>query len=164
MVSLDCIIPLPFLKILFIYLTERAREYKQGETAERGEGFPLSREPDVGLRFRILGSPESRTDTQPTEPPRGPQLYFFFNSGATQKERQSHKQRRSPMRGSIPGLQDHAPDQRQVLNRGATRESPSTVFLFFFFFFFFCILILMTLNRESASPAAPVRSTPLQQH
>jgi len=51
-----------FLKILLIYLRERVskreREHKLGGEAE-GEGeadSPLSREPDVGLGLRTLGS------------------------------------------------------------------------------------------------------------
>ena len=45
-----------FLKILFIYLRERASTLKTGGGAEpRGEaGSPLSREPDVGLDPRIM--------------------------------------------------------------------------------------------------------------
>ena len=49
-----------FLKILFIYLTERdtAREGTQVGGVEEGEaGLPLSREPDGGLHPRTLGSP-----------------------------------------------------------------------------------------------------------
>ena len=48
-----------FLKILFIYLTERdpVREGTQAGGAGEGEaGFPLSREPDVGLNPRTLSS------------------------------------------------------------------------------------------------------------
>ena len=53
-----------FLKILFIYLSERGRkrererrEHKQGEWQAEGEaGSPLSKEPDVGLNHRTLGS------------------------------------------------------------------------------------------------------------
>ena len=48
-----------FLKILFIYLTERERERVQaGEVAEEeGEaGCPLSGEPDTGLHPRTLRS------------------------------------------------------------------------------------------------------------
>ena len=38
------------LKILLIYLTETGREGTQAEGVGEGEaGFPLSREPDVGL-------------------------------------------------------------------------------------------------------------------
>jgi len=48
-----------FLKILFIYLTERdiEREGTQAEEVGEGEaGLPPSREPDVGLDPRTLGS------------------------------------------------------------------------------------------------------------
>jgi len=48
-----------FLKILFLYLTERdtAREATQAGGVGEGEaGFPPSREPDVGLDPRTLGS------------------------------------------------------------------------------------------------------------
>jgi len=48
-----------FLKILLIYLTERdtAREGIQAGGVGEGEaGFPLSREADVGLNPRTLGS------------------------------------------------------------------------------------------------------------
>ena len=48
-----------FLKILFIYLTERdtAREGTQAGGVGEGEaGFPPSREPDAGLDPRTLGS------------------------------------------------------------------------------------------------------------
>ena len=53
---------LAFLKILFIYLSERKREqasmHKQGELQAEGEvGSLLSKEPDVGLDDpRTLGS------------------------------------------------------------------------------------------------------------
>ena len=46
-----------FLKILCIYLMEK--EHKQGEWQTEGEGEAgslLSREPNVGLQLRILGS------------------------------------------------------------------------------------------------------------
>ena len=46
-------------KILFIYLTERARKHKQGELQVEGEGeanSPLSREPNTGLDLRTLRS------------------------------------------------------------------------------------------------------------
>ena len=46
-----------FKKILFIYLTKR--EHKQGEQQAEGEGEAgslLTREPDVGLEPRTLGS------------------------------------------------------------------------------------------------------------
>ena len=44
-----------FLKILFI--GEREKAYKQGEWQAEGEaGFPLSKEPNVGLDPRTLGS------------------------------------------------------------------------------------------------------------
>ena len=47
-----------FLKILFIYLTERERSQVGREAGrERGEaGSLLSREPDAGLDPRTLGS------------------------------------------------------------------------------------------------------------
>ena len=50
---------LSLLKKIFYYLlTEREREkHKQvKQQAEREAGFPLSREPDVGLDPRTLGS------------------------------------------------------------------------------------------------------------
>ena len=53
---LICII---FLKILFIYLTEKeaAREGTQAGGMRKGEvGFLLSRKPDAGLDPRMLGS------------------------------------------------------------------------------------------------------------
>jgi len=41
----------------FIYLSERWREHKQGEQRAEGEaGSPPSKEPDVGLDPRTLGS------------------------------------------------------------------------------------------------------------
>jgi len=55
-------------------LTERdtAREGTQAGGVREGEaGFPLSREPNVGLDPRTLGSwPELKADAPPTEPPR----------------------------------------------------------------------------------------------
>ena len=48
-----------FLKILFIYLTERdtAREGTQAGRVGEGEAdFPLSRDPYAGLNPRTLGS------------------------------------------------------------------------------------------------------------
>ena len=48
-----------FLKIVFIYLTERERSRAGGaaEGERVGEaGSPLSREPNVGLDHRTLGS------------------------------------------------------------------------------------------------------------
>ena len=42
-----------FLTISFIYLRERAHE---GKGAEGEADFPLSREPDLGLSLRTLGS------------------------------------------------------------------------------------------------------------
>ena len=48
-----------FLKILFIYLTERERSQVGRETGREREeeaGSPLSREPDMGLNPRTLGS------------------------------------------------------------------------------------------------------------
>ena len=55
-----------FLKILFIYLTEReaAREGTQAGGVGEGEaGFPPSREPDAGLDPITVGSrPEPKAD------------------------------------------------------------------------------------------------------
>ena len=55
-----------FYDYLFIYLTERvaAREGTQaGGVGEREAGFPLSREPNMGLNPRTLGScPEPKAD------------------------------------------------------------------------------------------------------
>ena len=50
------------------------------ERDEEGEaGSPLSREPNVGLDPRTLGSwPEPKADTSPTEPPRCPTIFFFY--------------------------------------------------------------------------------------
>ena len=46
-----------FLKKDFIYLTEKEREHTQGDwQAEGAADSPLSREPNVGLDHRILGS------------------------------------------------------------------------------------------------------------
>ena len=54
------------LKILFIYLTKRELEHKQGEQQAEGKGeanFPLSRKPDVGLHPRMPGLwPELKAD------------------------------------------------------------------------------------------------------
>jgi len=48
-----------FIKILFLYLSERERESapKKGDWQAEGEaGFPQSKEPDVGLDPRTLES------------------------------------------------------------------------------------------------------------
>jgi len=46
-----------FLKILFIYLTERDTARERTQAGGEGEaGFPRSREPDAGLDPRALGS------------------------------------------------------------------------------------------------------------
>jgi len=61
-----------FFKILFIYLfvREQESEHKQGEQqAEAEAGSLLSKEPDVGLYPRTLGSrPELKADTLPGVP------------------------------------------------------------------------------------------------
>ena len=53
-----CFVALFFLRILFTYLTERERAQAGGVQAEgEGEaGSVQSRDPDVGLHPRILGS------------------------------------------------------------------------------------------------------------
>ena len=55
-----------FLNILFIYLTGRKplrEETQAGGVGEGESGFPMSREPDVGLDPRTLGShPEPKAD------------------------------------------------------------------------------------------------------
>ena len=56
-----------FFKILFIYLFDRDRQPARGGTGRVGEeeaGSHQSREPDVGLSPRALGScPEPKADT-----------------------------------------------------------------------------------------------------
>ena len=57
---------------LFDTEKETAREGTQAEGVGEGEaGSPLSREPNVGLDPRTLGSqPEPKADASPTKPPR----------------------------------------------------------------------------------------------
>ena len=57
-------------------------------------------------------------------------LFIYDSHTQRERERQRHRQRekqapctRSPMRDSIPGLQDCALGQRQALNRCATQGS-----------------------------------------
>ena len=65
-----------FLKILFIYLTQRNREntHARGVAKREGEaGSLLSREPNKGLDPRTLGScPEQNAGAKLTESPRCP--------------------------------------------------------------------------------------------
>jgi len=50
-------VPLTFLFFLRFYLFVREREHKPGEWQAEGETVsPLSKEPDVGLNPRTLGS------------------------------------------------------------------------------------------------------------
>ena len=68
------------------------REHKAGGVAEGEEevGFSLSREPNVGLDPRILGSqPEPKADTKPIEPPRCPILGFL----KTKKKKKERKEK-----------------------------------------------------------------------
>ena len=62
-------------------MSERERRHKQAEwqaEAEGEAGFPPSKEPDVGLDPRTLGSwPEPKAAAYPTEPPRRPWVSFI---------------------------------------------------------------------------------------
>ena len=53
----DCMNSLFFFKILFIYLLERAERVRESMSWDKGQAdSPLSREPNVGLNRKILGS------------------------------------------------------------------------------------------------------------
>ena len=72
---------LKFFKRFYVFIWERAREHEQGK-GQRGNQTPkpqLSREPDVGLDSRTLGSwPELKADAWPTDPPRRPEFLFWM--------------------------------------------------------------------------------------
>ena len=63
-----------FLKRFYLFERERGgREWESTSFGEGEEGCPSSREPDVELSPKILGScPEPTAAASPTEPPRCP--------------------------------------------------------------------------------------------
>ena len=91
---------------------------------------------DEGHQHLFLHSqnPQNHNDREPGTGWCNPLFYFFFNFYlfmiVTERERQRHRQREkqapctsSLMWDSIPGLQDHAPGQRQAPNCCTTQGS-----------------------------------------
>ena len=97
----------------------------------------------VELLSKIMAHPSHKSCEAVRRTGRCPLCIFFFKDFiylfmiVTQREteRQRHRQREkqapctgSPTWDSIPGLQDHAPGQRQAPNRCATQGSPPNTF------------------------------------
>ena len=120
----------------FIYL--RKRVHMQWGGAEGGAGFPPSREPDMGLHPRTLGSWSEPKALNWLRHPGAPDIlvffflkvYLFMRDTERERERQRHRQRekqapcRKPNVGLDPESPGSGPGLKAALNCWATWAAP----------------------------------------